>query len=202
MSFPAGFLWGGATAANQYEGGWQEGGKGPSTADMMTSGSYGSPRLITRTIEEGKRYPNHTAADFYHHYREDIALMAEMGFKVYRMSIAWTRIYPTGLEEEPNEAGLAFYGKVFDELNAHGIEPLVTISHSEMPFALTKRCNGWAGREVVGLYVKSAAPSSAGTGIRCAIGSPLTRSTAVQPHTALPICASTSRRSKHPCQTV
>ncbi|NBI81795.1 glycoside hydrolase family 1 protein [Clostridiaceae bacterium] len=154
MSFPAGFLWGGATAANQYEGGWQEDGKGPSTADMMTSGSYGSPRLITRTIEEGKRYPNHTAADFYHHYREDIALMAEMGFKVYRMSIAWTRIYPTGLEEEPNEAGLAFYDKVFDELKAHGIEPLVTISHYEMPFALTKRCNGWAGREVVGLYVK------------------------------------------------
>lgn len=154
MSFPADFLWGGATAANQYEGGWQEGGKGPSTADMMTGGSYGSPRLITRTIEKERLYPNHTATDFYHHYKEDIALMAEMGFRVYRMSIAWTRIYPTGLEEEPNEAGLAFYDEVFDELKAHGIEPLVTISHYEMPFALTERCNGWAGREVVDLYVK------------------------------------------------
>lgn len=149
MSFPAGFLWGGATAANQYEGG-----KGPSTADMMTSGSFGSPRLITRTFEEGKLYPNHTATDSYRRHAEGIKLMGEMGFKVYRMSIAWTRIYPTGLEEEPNESGLAFYDQIFDELAEQGIEPLVTISHYELPFALTQKYNGWASRELVDLYVK------------------------------------------------
>ena len=154
MSFPSGFLWGGATAANQYEGGWQEDGKGPSTADMMTSGSFGSPRLITKTFEEGKLYPNHTATDFYHRHAEDIKLMGEMGFKVYRMSIAWTRIYPTGLKEAPNEAGLAFYDQIFDELAEQGIEPLVTISHYELPFALTQKYIGWAGRELVDLYVK------------------------------------------------
>lgn len=156
MAFPQNFLWGGATAANQYEGGWDEDGKGPSTADHMTRGAYDTPRLITQELEPDKLYPNHTATDFYHHYKEDIALMAEMGFKVFRMSVAWTRIYPTGMEEQPNEAGLAFYDRVFDELHAHGIEPLVTISHYEMPFALTRRYNGWAGREVVDLYVKFA----------------------------------------------
>lgn len=156
MKFPNGFLWGGATAANQYEGAWDEDGKGSSTADHMTRGAYGTPRLITREWEPDQVYPNHTAADFYHHYKEDIALMAEMGFKVFRMSVAWTRIYPTGLEEQPNEAGLAFYDRVFDELHAHGIEPLVTISHYEMPFALTERYNGWSSRALVDLYIKFA----------------------------------------------
>jgi 6-phospho-beta-glucosidase len=129
MSFRPDFLWGGATAANQFEGGFDEGGKGASDADMLTNGTHEKPRQITRTWEEGLYYPNHIASDFYHHYKEDIALMGEMGFQVFRMSIAWTRIYPTGVEEEPNEAGLQFYDDVFDELKAKGIEPLVTISH-------------------------------------------------------------------------
>ncbi len=154
MGFRKDFLWGGATAANQFEGGYREGGKGPSCADMLTNGTGSSPRQITRTWEEGMYYPNHTASDFFHHYKEDIALMAEMGFQVYRMSIAWTRIYPTGVEEEPNEEGLKFYDAVFDELKAHGIEPLVTISHYEMPFYLTEHYNGWASRELIDLYVK------------------------------------------------
>lgn len=154
MSLRSDFLWGGATAANQYEGGFAEGGKGVSIADMLSNGTSSSPRQITRTTEEGTYYPNRLASDFYHHYKEDIALMAEMGFKVYRMSIAWTRIYPTGMEEEPNEEGLAFYDKVFDELRAHHIEPLVTISHYEMPFYLTEHYNGWADRKVIDLFVK------------------------------------------------
>lgn len=154
MAFPDGFLWGGATAANQYEGGWNEGGKGPSGADMMTNGTHTTPRQITRMWEDGLFYPNHKASDFYHRHAEDIDLMGEMGFKVFRMSINWTRIFPTGMEEEPNEEGLAFYDRVFDELLAQGIEPLVTISHYELPFALTEKFNGWASRELIDLYVR------------------------------------------------
>lgn len=156
MKFPENFLWGGATAANQYEGGWDEGGKGPSCADMMTNGTHTSPRQITRQLEEGLYYPNHIASDFYHHYKEDIALMGEMGFKVFRMSIAWSRIFPTGMEEEPNEEGLAFYDAVFDELQKYGIEPLVTMSHYELPFALVEKYNGWASRELIDLFTKYA----------------------------------------------
>ena len=129
MPFCKDFLWGGATAANQIEGGWQEGGKGPSEADMLSAGTHTSPRQITPDTEPGLTYPNRTASDFYHHYKEDIALMCEMGFKAYRMSIAWSRIFPTGEETEPNPAGLQFYDDVFDELKAHGIEPIVTLSH-------------------------------------------------------------------------
>ncbi|MCC2254539.1 6-phospho-beta-glucosidase [Ruminococcus sp. CLA-AA-H200] len=154
MGFRDDFLWGGATAANQFEGGYDEGGKGLSCADMLTNGTGSSPRQITRTLEKGMYYPNHVASDFYHHYKEDIALMAEMGFQVFRMSIAWTRIYPTGMETEPNEEGLKFYDDVFDELKAHGIEPLVTISHYELPFYLTEHYNGWSSRELIDLYVK------------------------------------------------
>lgn len=154
MIFPNDFLWGGAAAANQYEGGWNEDGKGPSTADMMTSGSYAQSRLITREWEKDKLYPNHSATDFYHHYKEDISLMAEMGFKAYRMSIAWTRIFPTGMEEIPNEKGLLFYDKVFDELEKYNIQSIVTISHYEMPFELTKKYNGWASRKVIDYYIR------------------------------------------------
>lgn len=154
MSFRGDFLWGGATAANQFEGGWDQGGKGPSGADMLTNGTSSSPRLITRTWEDGLYYPNHVASDFYHHHAEDIALMGEMGFKLYRMSISWPRIFPKGIEEEPNEEGLRFYDQVFDELHTQGIEPLVTISHYEMPFYLTKHYNGWASRELVDYYIK------------------------------------------------
>lgn len=148
------FLWGGATAANQFEGAWDVDGKGPSTSDMCTNGSHKTPKRITRETEEGTLYPSHEAIDFYHHYKEDIALFAEMGFKTFRLSIAWTRIFPTGMEQEPNEAGLAFYDSVFDECKKYGIEPLVTISHYEMPFGLTKAYNGWAGRECIDLFVR------------------------------------------------
>lgn len=152
--FPENFLWGGATAANQFEGGWNEGGRGASVADMMTNGTKSSPRRITRVLDDSLCYPNHKASDFYHHYKEDIALMKEMGFKVYRMSISWSRIFPTGTETEPNEEGLRFYDRVFDELRAAGIEPLVTISHYECPFYLTEKYNGWASRELIDFFVR------------------------------------------------
>ena len=148
------FLWGGAIAANQVEGAWDVDGKGPSTADMLTRGSRDVPRLITRGIEAGQSYPSHDAIDFYHRFREDIALLAGMGIKALRLSIAWTRIFPHGDDPEPNEAGLAYYDAVFDELVAHGIEPIVTLSHYEMPFSLTERMNGWADRRVIDLFVR------------------------------------------------
>jgi 6-phospho-beta-glucosidase len=104
--FKEGFLWGGAVAAHQLEGGWQEGGKGVSVADVMTAGAHGVPREITDGVQPGKNYPNHEAIDFYHRYKDDIQLFADMGFKCFRTSIAWTRIFPNGDEQTPNEAGL------------------------------------------------------------------------------------------------
>ena len=154
MSFNDKFLWGGSTAANQFEGGWNEDGRGPSIADMMSNGSLHDARKITRVLDENLYYPNHKASDFYHHYKEDIALLAEMGFKSFRMSISWSRIYPTGEEETPNEKGLEFYDKVFDELNKYGIEPIVTLSHYENPFYLTEKYNGWVSRHLVDLFEK------------------------------------------------
>lgn len=154
FTFKSDFLWGGATAANQLEGAWKSDGKGLSTADICTGGSRDVSKRITRIVEPDTWYPSHEAIDFYNHYKEDIALFAEMGFKVFRLSIAWTRVFPTGMEEQPNEAGLLFYDNVLDECKKHGIEPLVTISHYEMPFALTEKCNGWAGRECIDYYVK------------------------------------------------
>ena len=147
------FLWGGACAANQFEGAWNVDGKGESVPDHCTNGTHTEPKWVTRTIRADKFYPSHDAIDFYHHYEEDIALFAEMGFKVFRTSINWTRIFPTGMEEKPNEAGLAFYDKVFDCGKQHGIEPLVTISHYELPYALVEKCNGWEGREVIGYFM-------------------------------------------------
>ena len=152
--FKENFLWGGAVAANQCEGAWDVDGKGVSTADLCTGGSVNETRRITTKVEDGTFYPSHEAIDFYHHYEEDIALFAEMGFRCFRFSIAWTRIFPTGMEDEPNEQGLAFYDRVLDCCKAHNIEPLVTISHYEMPYALVEKYNGWAGREVIGLYEK------------------------------------------------
>ena len=143
------FLWGGAVAANQFEGAWNVDGKGPSVSDMCTNGSHKVPKRVTKTILPNTLYPSHEAIDFYHHYEEDIALFAEMGFKCFRTSINWTRIFPTGMEEEPNEKGLEFYDKVFDCCKKHGIEPLVTISHYELPFALVEKYNGWEGRELI-----------------------------------------------------
>lgn len=154
MAFPDGFLWGGATSANQIEGGWNLGGRGASGADHLTNGTHTSPRQITRELEPDLYYPNHVASDFYHRHAEDIALMGEMGFKVFRMSISWSRIFPNGNDLEPNEEGLAFYDQVFDELRAAGIEPLVTISHYELPWHLTEAYNGWASRELIEFYTR------------------------------------------------
>lgn len=153
-TFRSGFLWGGATAANQYEGAWDVDGKGVSISDMCTNGSHTKPKRITRILEADTLYPSHEATDFYHHYKEDIALFAEMGFKVFRMSIAWTRIFPTGLEKYPNEAGLAFYDKVFDECRKYGIEPLVTLSHYEMPYVLVEKYNGWESRKCIDSFLR------------------------------------------------
>ncbi len=152
--FPQDFLWGAASAANQCEGAWNVEGKGVSISDVMTSGTHKSPRRITPTIDESKYfYPSHEAVDFYHRYKEDIALCAEMGFKIFRMSINWTRIFPQGNETVPNEAGLAFYDKVFAELKKYNIEPLVTIYHNENPFYLTGLCNGWQDRRCIDYYM-------------------------------------------------
>lgn len=154
MNFPKDFLWGGATAANQFEGGWNEDGKLDSTADHFTLGSRKSPRLFTEKIDEKKYfYPSHQASDFYHHYKEDIALMAEMGFKIYRMSINWTRIFPNGDDKTPNKKGIEFYRNVFKELKKYNIEPLVTISHYEMPYHLAETYDGWYARETIGFYL-------------------------------------------------
>ena len=148
------FLWGGATAANQFEGAWNVDGKGPSVSDMCTNGSHTGPKWVTAAIRPDRLYPSHEAIDFYHHYEEDIALFAEMGFNVFRLSINWTRIYPTGMEEEPNEAGLAFYDRVFDCCKRHGIEPLVTLSHYELPFALVEKYNGWESRDLIDCFMR------------------------------------------------
>lgn len=154
MSFPKGFLWGGATAANQLEGAWNEDGKGISISDISTGGSATSSKRITPQLEEGTYYPSHVAIDHYHRYKEDIKLFAEMGFKVYRFSINWTRIYPTGLEDTPNEKGLAFYDALIDECRKYNIEPLITLCHYEIPFELVKRYNGFAGRETIDCFMK------------------------------------------------
>ncbi len=147
------FLWGGACAANQFEGAWDVDGKGASVSDMCTNGTHTVPKWVTPSIHQDRLYPSHEAIDFYHHYEEDIALFAEMGFKTFRTSINWTRIFPTGMETEPNEKGLEFYDRVFDCCKKYGIEPLVTISHYELPYALVEKYNGWAGRELIDLYM-------------------------------------------------
>ena len=136
MKLKENFLWGGATAANQYEGGYNEGGRGLSINDVEKGAKHGVPREIHEYIHENTYYPSHVATDFYHHYQEDIKLFAQMGFKCFRMSISWSRIFPRGDEEQPNEEGLAFYDKVFDELLKYGIEPVVTLSHYEKPLNL------------------------------------------------------------------
>ncbi|MEK4792268.1 6-phospho-beta-glucosidase BglA [Bacillus sp. FSL K6-2971] len=156
MTLPKGFLWGGALAAHQFEGGWNEGGKGPSVVDVMTAGAHGVPRQITETIEDNKFYPNHEAIDFYHRYKEDIAMFAEMGLKCLRTSIGWSRIFPKGDEAEPNEAGLQFYDDVFDELLKHGIEPVITLSHFEMPLHLAREYGGFRSRKVAEYFAKFA----------------------------------------------
>ena len=156
MGFREDFLWGGAVAAHQCEGAWQEGGKGISCSDVETAGDNvtGAPRRLTDGIIEGEDYPNHVGVDFYHRYKEDVALFAEMGFKAFRTSIAWTRIFPRGDELEPNEEGLKFYDDVFDECHKYGIEPLVTMSHYEPPINLVLNYDGWYDREVIDMFIK------------------------------------------------
>ncbi|WP_413738389.1 glycoside hydrolase family 1 protein [Sodalis sp. RH21] len=163
--FPEGFLWGGAIAANQVEGGWNEGGKGLSTADMaifkkdLKPEEYSKHYTITnQQIEQAMQatdasdYPKRRGIDFYHRYKDDIALFAEMGFKVLRFSIAWTRIFPTGVESEPNESGLQFYDDLIDELLRNNIQPLVTLSHYEMPMYLVNHFGGWSDRRTVDCF--------------------------------------------------
>ena len=154
MGFQKDFLWGGAVAAHQLEGGWNKGGKGPSTADVMTAGAHGVPRQITDGVIEGLNYPNHEAIDFYGRYKEDIALFAEMGFKCFRTSIAWSRIFPNGDELEPNEEGLKFYDDMFDEMLKYGIEPVITLSHFEIPYGIVKNYGGWRSRKVIEFFVR------------------------------------------------
>lgn len=152
--FPENFMWGGAIAANQSEGGFYEGKKGVSILDVMEVGSKTTPRRRTETVESGVYYPSHTGIDFYHRYKEDIALFKELGIKCFRTSINWTRIYPNGIEEEPCEEGLVYYENLFDELLINGITPLVTLQHSDTPLFLATEYGGWKNRKVVDLFAK------------------------------------------------
>lgn len=149
-TFKKDFLWGGAVSANQCEGGWVDG-KGP---DLASGFQNGLGRPFVGMPKEGVYHPEREAIDAYHRYPEDIRLFAEMGFKVFRLSIAWSRIFPTGDEEEPNEAGLAFYDRVFDEFHKYGIEPLVTISHYETPYALVEKYGSWRSRHLIDYFEK------------------------------------------------
>lgn len=150
--FPPDFLWGGAIAANQAEGGIDEGGKGLSIQDLMPRGITEPP--VAHPVPDNLK---NVAIDFYHRYRQDIGLFAELGFKVFRFSIAWSRIFPRGDEEHPNEAGLLFYERVIDECLSHGIEPLVTLSHYETPLHLARAYDGFRGRQTVGHFARFAA---------------------------------------------
>ncbi|MRE93916.1 6-phospho-beta-glucosidase [Enterobacter bugandensis] len=151
-TFPDDFLWGGAVAANQVEGAYLEDGKGLSTSDVQPQGVFG-PVVERMAGDSGIK---DVAIDFYHRYPEDIKLFAEMGFSCLRVSIAWTRIFPNGDEQTPNEAGLAFYDRLFDELAAHDITPLVTLSHYEMPWGLVKQYGGWGSRQTIGFFERYA----------------------------------------------
>ncbi|MEN4908673.1 glycoside hydrolase family 1 protein [Rahnella bonaserana] len=159
--FPQGFMWGGATAANQVEGAYDQDGKGLSIVDAIPGGKdrlkiVSSPEFDFTLDPANHTYPNHKGIDHYHRFQEDIALFAEMGFKCYRFSIAWTRIYPNGVEQEPEEAGLKHYDQVIDACIAHGIEPVITISHYEMPLHLATAFGGWKNRELIGHFERFA----------------------------------------------
>ena len=167
--FPEGFLWGGATAANQFEGAWNEGGRGPATSDTAVAvnpnerkgmehfmAPMSKEKVEFALADQEGRYPKRWGSDFYHRYQEDIALYAEMGFKTFRLSIAWSRIFPNGDDAQPNEEGLKFYDAVFDECLKYGIEPLVTLSHYETPINIALTYGGWKNRAVIDLFVKYA----------------------------------------------
>lgn len=156
MGFPENFLWGGATAANQCEGGFDQGGRGLANVDVIPTGKdrraviTGKREMLA--FEEGYFFPAKEAIDMYHHFKEDIALFAEMGFKTYRLSIAWSRIFPKGDEETPNEEGLRFYEELFLECRKYQIEPLVTITHFDCPIHLIKEYGGWRNRKMIAFY--------------------------------------------------
>ncbi|MBQ6334243.1 MAG: 6-phospho-beta-glucosidase [Erysipelotrichaceae bacterium] len=155
--FPENFLWGGATAANQCEGAWLEDGKGLSTVDVIPFGQdrmkVNRGQLKMLECDDDHSYPSHEAIDMYHHYKEDIALFAEMGFKVYRLSVSWTRILPNGDDEKPNEKGLEYYRSLFEECRKYAIEPLVTIDHFDTPIELIKKYGGWKDRKMIDAYL-------------------------------------------------
>ena len=156
MGFPKDFLWGGATAANQCEGGFDKGGRGLANVDITPHGKNRFPVMLgldhSLDFHEGEFYPAKEGIDFYTHYKEDIQLFGEMGFKTYRMSLAWSRIFPNGDELEPNEEGLKFYEDVFKECHKYGIEPLVTITHFDCPIHLIKEYGGWKNRKLIEFY--------------------------------------------------
>ena len=158
MKMPEGFLWGGATAANQCEGAYNEGGRGLSSVDVMPFGPDRFPvatgKMKMLDCDDAHSYPAHEAIDMYHRYKEDIKLFGEMGFKCYRLSIAWTRILPNGDDDTPNEEGLKFYDDLFDECHKYGIEPLLIICHFDTPIALIKKYGGWKDRRMIDAYLK------------------------------------------------
>lgn len=156
MGFGKDFLWGGALAANQCEGAYLEDGKGLSIADMMLGGNVDTPRMFCPQLQKDAFYPSHDAIDFYHHYKEDIKLFADMGFKSLRTSINWARIFPNGDDKQPNEAGLQFYDNIFDECLKYGIEPVITLCHYEIPWEITKRYQGFYERKTIDLFVRYA----------------------------------------------
>lgn len=151
------FLWGGATAANQCEGAYNEGGRGLSSVDVVPFGEdrmkVAKGQMMMLECDDKHIYPAHEAIDMYHHFKEDIKMFAEMGFKCYRLSIAWTRILPNGDDEITNEEGLRFYHEVFDECLKYGIEPLVTICHFDTPIALIKKYGGWKDRRMIDTFL-------------------------------------------------
>ncbi|MDR3190172.1 MAG: 6-phospho-beta-glucosidase [Lactobacillaceae bacterium] len=175
-TMPDGFLWGAANAAHQFEGAWDVDGKGVSIADVMLAGSdpwldgqapakYAAAtaetlknkhRIVTDQVEVNGNYPNHRGIDFFHTYEADLELMHEMGMNAFRTSINWTRIFPNGDEDQPNEAGLAFYDRLFDKMKALGIEPVVTLNHFEMPYHLVTEYGGWTNRKLIDFFVKYA----------------------------------------------
>ena len=157
-TLPKDFLWGGAIAANQVEGGYNEDGRGLANMDVVPNGKnrfqYMFGNVQDLSFKEDEKYPVLNGIDFYHRYKEDIALFAEMGFKVFRISIAWTRIFPKGDEISPNRAGIAYYRKVFETCKKYGIEPLVTLSHYEMPYYLCEHYGGWTNRQTIAFFLR------------------------------------------------
>lgn len=154
MKMSDNFLWGGSIAAHQCEGAFDQDGKGIGIMDLVSVGDYGKPRKIYSEIEDGVKYPSHYGIDFYHRYKEDIALFAEMGFKALRISIDWSRIYPNGDDAEPNQLGIKYYQNLVDELLKYNIQPIVTLYHFEMTINLVRKYGSWTNRKVIGYYLR------------------------------------------------